>query len=48
MRFTKRYLKNTSDVLLFGDLVRAVDPHDNNVRVHVEKLGDNCPAGTLR
>ncbi len=43
---TKRYLKNTSDVQLFGVLVRDVDPHEDDVRVRVEKLGDNCPAGT--
>jgi hypothetical protein len=43
---TKRYLENTSDVQLFGVLVRDVDPHEDDVRVRVEKLGDNCPAGT--
>ncbi|MEM1402948.1 MAG: hypothetical protein AAGG55_06415 [Pseudomonadota bacterium] len=43
---TKRYLENTSDVQLFGVLVRDVTPHEDDVRVRVEKLGDNCPAGT--
>lgn len=43
---TKRYLANTSDVQLFGVLVRDVDPHKDDVRVRVERLGDNCPTGT--
>ena len=43
---TKRYLENTSDVQLFGVLVRDVDPHENDVCARVEKLGDNCPAAT--
>lgn len=43
---SKRYLVNMSDVQLFGVLVRDVDPHEDDVRVRVQKLGDNCPAGT--
>lgn len=43
---TTRYLENTSDVQLYGVLVRDVDPHEDDVRVRVENLGDNCPAGT--
>lgn len=43
---SKRYLNNTSDVQLFGILVRDVTPHEDDVRVRVEKLRDACPAGT--
>lgn len=43
---SKRYLNNTSDIQLFGVLVRDVEPSVDDVRVRVEKLGDNCPAGT--
>lgn len=43
---SKRYLNNTSDVQLFGVLVRDVEPNVDDVRVRVEKLGDCCPAGT--
>lgn len=42
----KRYLNNTSDVQLFGVLVRDVEPNVDDVRVRVEKLGNSCPAGT--
>jgi hypothetical protein len=43
---SKRYLTNTSDVQLFGVLVRDVDPHMDDVRARVEKLGGGCPEGT--
>lgn len=43
---SKRYLNNTSDVQLFGVLVRDVEPNVDDVRVRVEKLGNGCPAGT--
>ncbi len=43
---SKRYLNNTSDVKLFGMLVRDIEPNVDDVRVRVEKLGDGCPAGT--
>jgi hypothetical protein len=43
---SKRYLNNTSDVQLFGVLVRDVEPNADDVRVRVEKLGCDCPAGT--
>lgn len=43
---SKRYLNNTSDVQLFGVLVRDVEPNADDVRVRVEKLGNGCPAGT--
>ncbi len=42
----KRYFTNKSDVQLYGFLVRDVDPHKNDVRVRVEKLGKDCPEGT--
>jgi hypothetical protein len=43
---SKRYLNNTSDIQLFGVLVRDVEPNVDDVRVRVEKLGNSCPAGT--
>lgn len=43
---SRRYLKNTSDIQLFGVLVRDVAPHVDDVRVRVEKLGSDCPTGT--
>lgn len=43
---SKRYLNNSSDVQLFGVLVRDVKPNVDDVRVRVEKLGNGCPAGT--
>lgn len=43
---SKRYLNNTSDIHLFGVLVRDVEPHVDDVRVRVDKLGNGCPAGT--
>jgi len=43
---TKRYLANSSDVQLFGILIRDVDPHKDDVRVRVDKLADGCPEGT--
>lgn len=42
----KRYLRNKSDVNLYGFLVRDVDPHRDDVRARVEKLSLNCPEGT--
>ncbi|MEW8053014.1 MAG: hypothetical protein AB2809_21890 [Candidatus Thiodiazotropha sp.] len=43
---SRRYLANTSDVHLFGVLVRDVPPHEDDVRVRVSKLATNLPAGT--
>lgn len=43
---SKRYLHNTSDVQLFGVLVRDVEPNVDDVRVRVKKLGNSCPSGT--
>ncbi len=45
-RAGKRYLANKSDVRLFGFFVRDVSPHENDVRVRVERLGQGCPNGT--
>lgn len=45
-RAGKRYLANKSDVRLFGFLVRDVSPHEDDVRVRVERLGQGCPDGT--
>nr|VFJ57561.1 MAG: hypothetical protein BECKDK2373C_GA0170839_106021 [Candidatus Kentron sp. DK] len=41
-----RYLKNKSDVQLFGVLVRDVEPRQDDVRVRVKKLAEGCPTGT--
>ncbi len=43
---SKRYLANTSDVQLFGVLVRDVEPHEDDVRIRVDKLAVDCPEGT--
>ena len=43
---SKRYFKNKSDIQLFGVLVRDVEPNVEDIRVRVEKLGVDCPAGT--
>lgn len=45
-RAGKRYLANKSDVRLFGFLVRDVSPHEDDVRMRVERLGQGCPDGT--
>ena len=45
-RAGKRYLTNKSDVQLYGFLVRDVEPHKDDVRVRVEKLGRDCPDDT--
>ena len=43
---TRRYLRNTSDVQLYGLLIRDVPPNCRDLRVRVRKLSDNCPDGT--
>ncbi|HFD86804.1 MAG TPA: hypothetical protein ENJ35_03900 [Gammaproteobacteria bacterium] len=43
---SRRYLANSSDVQLFGVLIRDVDPHEDDVRARVEKLSEGCPTGT--
>ncbi len=41
-----RYLRNTSDVQLYGCLVRDVEPDQDDLRVRVGALGAACPEGT--
>ncbi len=41
-----RYLTNSSDVLLYGVLVRDVPPHTDDLRVRVLGLAKDCPDGT--
>lgn len=43
---SKRYLANTSDVQLFGVLIRDVEPDEADVRVRVDRLAVDCPEGT--
>lgn len=45
-RAAVRYLENTSDVQLYGYLVRDVEPNPNDLRSRVSNLGADCPAGT--
>ena len=42
----RRYIQNSSDVQLFGFLVRDVEPHSNDLRVRVHDLGVTCPEET--
>jgi hypothetical protein len=42
-----RYLANPSDVYVFGILIRDVEPHQDDLRVRVEKLSTGCPSGTV-
>lgn len=37
------YLNGTSEVCLFGILVRDVAPHENDLRVRVSSLANGCP-----
>jgi hypothetical protein len=43
----KRYLASSSDVYVFGILIRDVAPHQDDLRVRVKKLSTNCPDGTV-
>lgn len=43
---SKRYIKNNSDVQVFGVLVRDVAPSEADLRKRVADLGQNCPCGT--
>ena len=45
-RAASRYLRNTSDVQLYGCLVRDVEPDQDDLRVRVGALGTACPEGT--
>ena len=42
----KRYLRNKSDVQLFGFLVRDVEPDQGDLKARVNALGSDRPAGT--
>ena len=42
----KRYLKNSSDVMLFGVLVRDVPPNGSDLQTCVHSLAKDCPEGT--
>lgn len=44
---SRRYLANSSDVQLFGVLIRDVGPHEDDVRVRVDKLAIACPDKTV-
>ncbi len=41
-----RYLRNSSDILLYGFLVRDVDPHQDDLRARVSSLAAGCPEDT--
>ena len=43
---SSRYLKNPSDVQLYGVLVRDVKPDPADLQLRVEALGVDCPIGT--
>ncbi len=45
-RAASRYLRNTSDIQLYGCLVRDVEPHQDDLRVRVGSLAGACPEGT--
>lgn len=42
----KRYLANKSDVQIFGFLVRDVNPNNNDLKVQVSVLREECPEET--
>ena len=42
----RRYLKNNSDVQIYGFLVRDVEPHRDDLEARVTLLAANCPEGT--
>ena len=46
-RAASRYLQNTSDVQLYGCIVRDVDPHQDDLRTRLVDLSTACPTGTL-
>lgn len=43
---TRRYLKNSSDIQIYGVLVRDVPANDNDLKACVQKLAANCPNET--
>ena len=44
-RAAGRYLKNSSDIQLYGCLVRDVEPNQDDLRVRVNDLATACPEG---
>ena len=44
---SRRYLVNSSDVQVYGVLVRDVTPDKDDLRARVEALGKDCPQGTI-
>ena len=38
------YLHDPCDVCIYGVLVRDVEPHEDDLRIRVNHLGQNCPA----
>ena len=42
----RRYLKNSSDVHLYGVLIRDVAPHEDDLRMPVMQFCAGCPEGT--
>lgn len=43
---SKRYLRNKSDIQLYGVLIRDVLPDENDLRTRVQNLAQDCPNGT--
>ena len=43
---SRRYLNNSSDVILFGVLIRDVPPHPSDLRARIQSLNSECPDGT--
>jgi hypothetical protein len=41
------YMQDSGNVRLYGILVRDVTPHEDDLRVRVERLGTGCPATTI-
>jgi len=39
-----KYLKSSTNVRVFGILIRDVIPNDNDLKNRVEKLGESCPS----
>lgn len=42
-----RYLKNDTDVSLFGFLIRDVEPKEEDLRSRAENIANSCPTDTL-
>ena len=42
----RRYLQNSSDIQLYGCLVRDVEPHEGDLRARIDNLGAVCPEET--